>query len=297
LWANLGRDIPGSALPYHGGLTTEERTGHQNAFMQDQVRVIFATNAFGLGVDKPNIRGVLHWDIPGSLEALVQEQGRAGRDGLDSQCVMFWNSKSMDTAKWLIVTSYRFRYIIERVFYAIKRLANAEGVVQLTAEDIANALNINSKIVSSAVGILTAARVFERSKDTTNPMKVKPLKEHPDPQFNSVLEIFKTGDLTPSGYYTGTLDYFAETAKVKSSTLMTKVRQLAKEGYLDYTLPFKGKTTRIVGTPDLVPFDRIQERRQAQLDKLDTVQEFVHVNDATKHDYLQQYFGIKAKET
>lgn len=298
LWTNIGREVPGSALVYHGGQNSDERTYHQNSFMKDEVRVMFATNAFGLGVDKPNIRGILHWDIPGSLEALVQEQGRAGRDGLDSHCVMFWNEKSMDTAKWLIDTSYPDRYTIERVYHAIKRLANSQGVVQLTLDDVASALGINGKIVGSAIGILTAAKVFERAKDDDNPMKIKPLKEHPDPQFNSILEIVKQkGHLTATGYYTMSLAHFAQEAEVKSSTLMTKVRQLSKEGYLEYTLPFKGKTTRVIGTPDMVPFARIQERRELQLDKLDIVQEFVHVHDPNKHDYLQNYFGIKARET
>lgn len=297
LWGALHREISGSALAYHGGQTSDQRTSNQNSFMRDEVRVMFATNAFGLGVDKPNIRGVIHWDVPGSLEALVQEQGRAGRDGLDSNCVMFWNTKSLDTARWLIDTSYPDRYVIERVFFAVKRLANAENVVQLTTEDVASSLGINSKVVGSAIGILTAAKVFERAKDEDNPMKVKVLKEHPDPQFNSILEIAKQhGFLAPTGYYELTTAHYANKADIRPATLMTKIRQLAKEGYLEYTLPFKGKTTRIIGDPKQVPYERIQSRRQLHLSKLDLVQEFVHVNDPNKHDYLQRYFGILSKE-
>lgn len=294
---SIGRSIRGSALPYHGGMTSDDRTSNQNSFMRDEVRVIFATNAFGLGVDKSNIRGILHRDIPGSLEALVQEQGRAGRDGQDSSCVMFWTDRALDTARWMIDTSYPDRYTIERVYHAVKRLANSDGIVQLTAEDISSTLNINSKIVSSAVGILTAARCFERAKDDDNPMRVKVLRDHPDEQFNAILEIVKSkGFASNGGYYEMTPVAFSEHTGLKSSTLMTKVRQLAKEGYLEYTLPFKGKTTKIIGAVNLVPFDRVQERRQTQLAKLDVVQEFIHVPDGEKHDYLQHYFGVSAKK-
>ena len=90
------------AVRYHAGLSVRERTDSQQAFVVDDAPVMVATNAFGMGIDKSNVRYVIHHNMPGSLEAYYQEAGRAGRDGEPSECLLLWNDGDIGTCRFFI---------------------------------------------------------------------------------------------------------------------------------------------------------------------------------------------------
>jgi ATP-dependent DNA helicase RecQ len=106
-----------AALPYHAGLDAAKRSKHQERFIRDKARVICATVAFGMGIDKSNVRFVVHYDLPKSVEGYYQETGRAGRDGVPAECLLFFNHG--DVAKFE-------RFIVEKESEAERDVARAQ---------------------------------------------------------------------------------------------------------------------------------------------------------------------------
>jgi len=128
----LSEQLGVPAAVYHSKLHKEDRTNVHELFMDESIRAVVATNAFGLGIDKPNIRFVVHFDLPGSIEAYTQEAGRAGRDGLTSRCILIYRMSDTRVQNYFLTGKYPDIEEVQRVFGTIEVFGSQESGVSMT---------------------------------------------------------------------------------------------------------------------------------------------------------------------
>jgi RecQ family ATP-dependent DNA helicase len=156
-----------SVVGYHAGMTDEERVRAQDDFMSGRAQVIVATNAFGMGIDKPDIRFVVHFHLPGSIEAYYQEIGRAGRDGQRSVCLLLFNYADKRTQDYFIEGSYPPPELIAKVYEAL--VGTGQKRIELSTREVAARAGVrNEMAVQSALITLEKAGHIERGTGSEN---------------------------------------------------------------------------------------------------------------------------------
>jgi ATP-dependent DNA helicase RecQ len=151
------------AVEYHGGLDDKERESRQNQFISRERDIAVATNAFGMGIDRSDVRFVVHYDVPGSIEAYYQEAGRAGRDGEPSWCELFFNFADTKTQEFFLDGANPSLDVIQSIYQALLNKANSQHEVEATIEDLTDYAGLkNSMAVSSSLGHLARAGYIER---------------------------------------------------------------------------------------------------------------------------------------
>ncbi|MGN0821275.1 MAG: RecQ family ATP-dependent DNA helicase [Akkermansia sp.] len=159
--SGYGRQV----VAYHAGMTDEEREFSQEAFISGRADVVVATNAFGMGIDRADVRFVVHFEIPGSVEAYYQEAGRAGRDGLPAVCELLFNHADLKTQEFFFEGSNPPLQTIGAVYNLLRREASpATHELQMTVDAMVEKLgkDVNPMAAGTALSLLMHAGAIER---------------------------------------------------------------------------------------------------------------------------------------
>ncbi|HEX8887530.1 MAG TPA: RecQ family ATP-dependent DNA helicase [Pyrinomonadaceae bacterium] len=294
-----------NVVGYHAGMDEASRSRAQDDFMSSRTQMIVATNAFGMGIDKPDIRFVAHYQMPGSIEAYYQEIGRAGRDGLPSACVLLFNYADKRTQDYFIEGSYPPPETVARVYQALT--ATNLKRMELSVSEIAARSGIrNEMAVQSALIILEKAGHIERGSSNENRaslrLQVKPHEAREragerDTKTRQVLFGLLGGfDLNERAAIELDVTEFAESMGLDVATVRRALSQLSTAGILAYN---PARRTRGVLMLDEHPVNNLRIRpheiaRRAALEqrKLREIISFCYTESCYRA-FILDYFGDK----
>jgi ATP-dependent DNA helicase RecQ len=175
-----------SVTIYHGKLPAAERKANQDLFMNDERRVMVATNAFGMGIDKPDTRFVIHMQIPANLEAYYQESGRAGRDGKDAECTLLFLQDDKRVQQFFLVKHYPTAEEIRAVYEAVRELAENETATPERVDDVAG--DLAGPHLKVCLKLLKDAKLLRQSRKLAYNVTAQQPKES---LFEAMAEVYR----------------------------------------------------------------------------------------------------------
>lgn len=305
-----GYNDPGQVTYYHADVPTAAKAYNMAQFMSGKARIIFATNAFGMGIDKGDIRHVVHRDIPGTPEALSQEIGRAGRDEQPSWCHLFFDKRSVGTQEWFIDKASPPEETVRHVHDTLKRICDGRdnGVASLTNMELAIACGYAgaggyadkeaSDHISAVLTLLSAHRIIEKheEKDTTAYVQFVEDLVSVTPMFVQHRDaIYQIGVQADDRIAFDIAD-LAEIMRVEVKTLQGRLRQWANgAGYIKYWSPAKSRPIKIVGDIETLPWEEVRNRRESSYAKLHDVIRYHHTPDHLKQQVLEEMMGYRTR--
>lgn len=292
------------AVSYHAGMDPQDRRWVQDNFMSGKAKVIVATNAFGLGINKSNIRFVIHYDMPGTVEAYYQEAGRAGRDGKLSFCLLLHSPRDRYLQEFFIKGDNPPPEIVLEIY---ETLINYDSdTILITYAELAKMLsdNVPEMAIGTAIKILEKEGLLTRSSEKSGNAYLKLISD-----FKSIKDSISTKakvqneilDKLNNRFKDELIDgldiNFEEVASilnVKKESLVRLVRKLNDLELVEYRPPFRGTEIRILKKLNLedvkIDFKAMEEKLKSAYKKLDQIEEYIY-NFGCRQEYILDYFG------
>ncbi len=305
---------------YHAGMASEERKHVQELFLENQIKIIVATSAFGMGIDKKDIRLVIHYNMPASIENYYQEIGRAGRDGLESATVLFYEDRDKDVHNYFISNSNPTKENIKEIYNAICDYGKvAVGSISQSEIPVKNEYlkaylkqEINPVIVETSLnmledaGYITKISEFEKKFSCRFNMDQFHLKNSIkniiDNEIKDVLLLLvrEFGSIAFNSAISFSLSNLSNKFGIQHEQLNQILFTLNNSGIIDYNKPIlersvKLKIPRVEEKFLQINYKKLTDSYQNSLSKLDKVVEYVYYNEC-RMKFIINYFGEDEKE-
>ncbi len=290
---------------YHAGLEPAQRQRVQEQFMAGKLSAIVATNAFGMGIDKSDLRYVVHYNMPGTLEAYYQEAGRAGRDGKPSECALLFSYSDRHIQEFFIENRYPTAALVRKVYeYLLRR---SEDPIELTLAEVRDAVDktTSAEAIGASETLLSKAGVLKRLDSSSNQAVVRIESDLPTlvdllPREAKVRRRVLRAVEKVVGSHRHEDVYvrpqrLCEMAEVSREQLSRVMRELSGLNAFDYVPPFRGRAVHFLRR-DLkfeeleIDFAELETRKQAEYEKLESVIGFARTSRCRQREILD-YFG------
>ena len=305
-----------SASFYHAGLGADSRSDRQERWKKDDIRIMVCTNAFGMGIDKPDVRFVVHFDVPDSPEAYFQEAGRGGRDGRRSYAVMLWNSSDTKRLRQLATVSFPSLEYIEdiyhklHIFYDIPYDSGVGRQLKFDLDEFCRHFNLQRSSAYYAIVYIERTGHWTMAEDIDISTKVQISVERnelydfefPDRRMISLLEVLMR---KYTGLFSYTVpideDYVASQIGVPVPMLRQLLYKLSLEHVIRY-VPADHATVIFLHHDRLRPKNvnldpkRYGMLKDSFLERMQKMIDYISEDDTCRSRYLLEYFGQTESE-
>jgi RecQ family ATP-dependent DNA helicase len=283
-----------SVLRSHGKLHRNDRTASMDAFMRHKDPIVFATNAFGMGVNKRDVRHVVHIDPPANITDLVQEIGRAGRDGEDSHCWIIPSAEGKRRRQNLIDMSYPSVRDIERFVVSNAPKQDHNGIITCLRRDMCEAAGISERLVGPIMQFCLGEGIYVPAPEAARQIRIKF-----EPAFPSLTDVEKVArdhilrlglDKEADGWLHVDLDVLTACMNIRVTSVMSRLKSMADKRIITYVKPDSRAPIRVCkqwSDVSQASKDRIQAKHEAAEAEFAAVIRYIYdTDDDDKAQYL-----------